>query len=295
MEIYPPTIDAVTTPADAFWQLITGTKAPDLYVFIRNNGGSWESVTYPNGISDDNWQYNMPLIAGTNKIEVMASITSQVGATTDIVLANIYLAVLIPEIYNIWNCFDEFGLLLSLPRIKGETNRDYKIRLLDVYTNPSNSTYSGLRYGISREIGLSYSDVTIERLSDLCDSTYSGNLLNSDGNALGTPLEDYAKEVYDNNPIFFGNVISDESYWDGVDEEETAGYTFLPHIWDPIASGIYDKWQHGGIGDDRDFYIYDVNEEHHAFLSPSVSGNAWFARIHPGYFYSAFPSGTIGI
>lgn len=288
---YPPTIDAVTSPANGFWQVVTGTKSPGLFVFVRNNSGDWNQASYPNGISGSTWSHNIGLVSGLNYIEAMSALTIHTEAATSVpVSAEIYLIVSTPDVYNIWNCFDEFGLLLGLPRIPGEKNRAYKARLLDVYTNPANSTYSGLINGISRELGIASSRISIEKLSDLMDPTHSGNLLNSENNALGTKLEDYADELYDHNPVFWGNIICDESYWDGVDEE-TNGYDFLPHIWDPSASGIYDKWQCGGIGDQDDLWVNDLVE----VWNPGISGVSWYLPIHTGYFYSAYPSGVIGV
>ena len=160
--VYPPTIDVVIDPADGFWQVITGTKQADLYIFIRNNEGDWIEVSYPSTITGTTWNYNMPLVGGKNYIEVISAI---INSTTDgislLVNTTIYLLVETPEIYNVWNAFDEFGLLLGLSRIPGENNSDYKTRLLDVYTSPANSTYLGLRRGIARELGLSYTDITI--------------------------------------------------------------------------------------------------------------------------------------
>jgi len=287
---YPPTIDPVTSPADSFWQVITGTKGAGLYVYIRNNSGSWSECSYPDGAAGAKWSFNMALTKNWNHIEVIAALAKNTsGAISKPVYADIYLIVSTPEVYNIWNCFDEFGLLLGLPRIPGERNRDYKARLLAVYQYPANSTYSGLIYGISRELGLPSADITINKLSDLMDPTYSGNLLTSEGYAIGTKLVDYADEVYDHNPIFWGNVICDESYWDGVDEE-TNGYNFLPHIWDPQSSGIYDKWLCAGIGDNDDLWINTPLE----IWNPGISGYSWYLPIHTGYFYSAYPSGVIG-
>lgn len=288
---YPPVINPVTNPADGFWQVITGTKSSGLYIFVRNNSGEWIQATYPDGLTGVTWSLNVGLTSGINYIEAISALTSHTeAAISNPVPATIYLIVSTPEVFNIWNHFDEFGLLLGLERIPGEKNRDYKERLLGVYTNPSNSTYDGLRNGISRELGLEASDITIEKLSDLMDPDYSSNLLNSDGNAIGTKLEDYALEVYDHNPVFWGNIISDESYWDGVDEE-TNGYDFLPHIWDPTAEDIYDKWQCGGIGDQDDLWANDLVE----FWNAGISGVSWYLPIHTGYFYSAYPSGILGI
>jgi hypothetical protein len=194
---------------------------------------------------------------------------------------------LIPQIYNVWNCFDEFGLLLGLPRIPGEKNRAYKARLLDVYVHPANSTYQGLINGISRELGISPASVRVFSIQELLDPANPNNLLNADGNAIGTPLEKYAAEIYDSNPIFWGNLIADESYWDGVDPL-TNGYSFLPHMWDPVASGIYEKWQGGGIGDRNDLWVTGPVE----VWNSSINDYRWRAKIHTGFFYSVNPSGV---
>ena len=61
---YPPTIDEVTSPANDFWQTITGTKESGLYVFVRNNGGTWGGATLTDGVAGTTWSYNMPLVAG---------------------------------------------------------------------------------------------------------------------------------------------------------------------------------------------------------------------------------------
>lgn len=58
------------------------------------------------------------------------------------------------NLHHIWNFFDEFGLLLATPRLYGETNREYKRRILDVFRRPANSSERGLYNGIARELGL---------------------------------------------------------------------------------------------------------------------------------------------
>lgn len=57
-------------------------------------------------------------------------------------------------LHHVWNFFDEFGLLLGVPRLYGERNYEYKERILDVFRRPSSSTYDGLKNGIARELGL---------------------------------------------------------------------------------------------------------------------------------------------
>jgi hypothetical protein len=58
------------------------------------------------------------------------------------------------SLHHVWNFFDEFGLLLSCPRLYGERNREYKNRLLDVFENPAGAHKQGLLNGIARELDL---------------------------------------------------------------------------------------------------------------------------------------------
>ena len=285
----PPTINPVTSPADDFCQNISGTKSGGLYVFVRNNGSMWSEATYGSGLTGTLWNKQVKLSSGNNLIEVATSVSQSVAGTLSrIVTANIYMATIVPDIYNVWNCFDELGLLLGLSRIPGEKNMQYKSRLLEAYTNLASSTYIGLKYGISRELGIDINSVSVDKLSDLMDPNYTGNLLNKDGDAIGTKLEGYADEVYTHNPIFFGTIISDESFWDGVDRT-TNGYSYLPHLWDPSASGVYSKWQKPGIGDHDDLWVGSPIK----VWNESISDFSWYFRIHSGFFYAANPSGLL--
>lgn len=60
----------------------------------------------------------------------------------------------VPTAQNVFNQFDEFGLLIGLPRFTGENIESYKRRLSDVYINRANAAYTGLINGITRELGL---------------------------------------------------------------------------------------------------------------------------------------------
>jgi len=62
--------------------------------------------------------------------------------------------VAVPSARTTWNQFDEHGLVLSLERLRGETNWEYKRRLQDVFVNMANSSYRGMVNGITRELGL---------------------------------------------------------------------------------------------------------------------------------------------
>ncbi len=303
----PPTIDPVTSPTDQFVQIICGGKAPATYVFIRNNEGEWYEVDYTYGIAGGRWCYIMTLEAGVNNIEAIASwSTSTTTGISSPATAVIHTIFNTPEPYNVWNCFDELGMLVSLDRITGEKNKAYKKRILDVFENPGNSTYQGLINAISRELDIDASGISVYRLSDLADPDASGNILNADGNAIGTKLEEYVDEVYSHNPIFWGNLVADESRWDSIDEEYT-GVSYLPHLWDPTASGVYNKWQKTGIGDQDDLWVKDavkiLDPSGNVYGSPVGTGmmeasgvlrndDVWRLPVHSGYFYVTEPSGS---
>jgi len=98
------------------------------------------------GINDSNYTNNQFNISS---IDTVRSLNNQFNINE---VANIgYLTA-----NNVWNHYDEYGLLLGLQRITGETNWQYKRRLLDVFVNRSNSTYNGLINSITRELGLSF-------------------------------------------------------------------------------------------------------------------------------------------
>ena len=61
-----------------------------------------------------------------------------------------------------WNAFDEWGLLLSQPRINYETLPTYRLRLEDVVLHRGGAQHLGLFYGLNRDLGLTvYHDALI--------------------------------------------------------------------------------------------------------------------------------------
>lgn len=59
-----------------------------------------------------------------------------------------------PQVRNIVDNFDLHGDLVSLRRISGESNADYKLRLWDASVHPGGPLYEGVVNGIAREFGL---------------------------------------------------------------------------------------------------------------------------------------------
>jgi len=80
------------------------------------------------------------------------------------------LTIATPELHQVFNSFDDHGIFFDLSRLTGESNHSYKQRMLDVMAHRAGSTYQGLIYGITRELGLSlYEAMTVSCLKDAND------------------------------------------------------------------------------------------------------------------------------
>lgn len=84
----------------------------------------------------------------------------------DLILKNGELYNIETTLHHVWNFFDEFGALLACPRLFGENNHDYKLRILDVFKNPASSTKIGLLNGIARELGIRHHRVWTDPTKD---------------------------------------------------------------------------------------------------------------------------------
>lgn len=84
----------------------------------------------------------------------MSSTTGSFGSIVDVQGIK-YIGT--PVAGSSFNHFDEAGVLLDLPRTKGETNQSYKRRLLTVFSQRANSSYQGLLNAMTRELDLELS------------------------------------------------------------------------------------------------------------------------------------------
>lgn len=147
-------------------------------------------------------------------------------------------------LHHVWGPLDEIGLLIGCSRIKYEKNTDYKSRLDDVFRNPGNASEVGLINYISRSLGISKDDISIDSLNS---EDFIKSLTNDDG-SLSTKLKEF---IEISNKV---NTFDMNEYWNILDET-ALGIKYLPIVWD---SGL-NKWDENkiqnGIGDTNDLMI----------------------------------------
>lgn len=123
--------------------------------------------------------------------------------------------------YHIWNIFDEFAMFLGLSRFSdtGETNAQLLRRCFLVFSNPANSTRTGLQNTImnclSNEFTVEREDIKIESLDD---------------NNVWFSYDDdtvYEHFVQLNKDIFRAK-IWDSTWW----EHKFKQLDYLSHVWD---------------------------------------------------------------
>lgn len=159
-------------------------------------------------------------------------------------------------LHHVWNCFDEFGLLVGCQRLFGETNASYKQRILDVFTKPGSADEIGVINALSRELEIPSTEIEINSLSNVA---FKGTLLNEDGSP-NNVLIGYAKKVNEIMAMTWGEASWDKGYWASVDVDNI-GLDYLPHIWDASTEGWNDNDFQSGVGSENDLYIEGPNRE----------------------------------
>lgn len=144
-----------------------------------------------------------------------------------------------PESRNVWNEFDEHGLISGLSRLKAENNSLYKRRIQDVFVNRANSSYRGLINGITRELGLElFQPITINPKRSLSDGRFFAPdpYIKFDGSYLYL-YSDYSNRVLEHQIDRFeqgGNYehlaslvefVNQTTYFEATLEDESYAYT----------------------------------------------------------------------
>ena len=127
---------------------------------------------------------------------------------------------------NITSPIDRIGQLINLHRLPSETLKEFKLRVLDNYIHPANSTYNGLYAGISRELGQEAWDggiiIDVERLDGipLIDSGFT------------LVVEERGILSNSNNP----SIMEQPANWDLNPEDRWSGSFDYIARWDRTSS-----------------------------------------------------------
>lgn len=110
------------------------------------------------------------------------------------------------SLHHVWNFFDEFGLLLDCYRLYGERNREYKARILDVFSNPAGAHKLGLMNGIARELDIRKNIIWQDGSKDLTlkDPMIILNAIKVDGTIIS---KDYIFVTQDNHILIKGDPV----------------------------------------------------------------------------------------
>lgn len=156
------------------------------------------------------------------------------------------------ESHQVWNVFDEFGMLLNLYRIKDESNLSFKNRILDVFVNPPSDTRSGLMNHLARSLNIDKSLIKIQSTQELEETEIDIN------GHVSPRFIAYIEKLNKVVPFTWGTMRWDESYWDTYDK---IGLDYLPHIFNPDMSMWKNEEFQSGIGDGDDLKIIAPEEK----------------------------------
>ena len=153
-------------------------------------------------------------------------------------------------VHHVWNCFDEFGLLVGCPRLFGEKNINYKKRILDVFKKPGSANNQGIVNALSRELSIPSEKVKVDALGDIA---FSKTLLNKDGSPTAE-LSRYAEKTNEIMSTTWGKALWDNNYWATMNDNNM-GLNYLPHVWDVSVDEWDNKDFQSGIGYKDDLLI----------------------------------------
>lgn len=139
------TTQDIPSTIDAFSIVLRGTRTTDVTsVTVDGSNATLEPGS---------WYYRYLLSPGLNRITIKA-----LNGTTE--LAEQIVETTVPvyqqELKNIWNTLDEWGLLLDVKRLPGESNRSLFHRLLSASQYYSGNNNPGLLYAMSRNLGIRF-------------------------------------------------------------------------------------------------------------------------------------------
>lgn len=162
----------------------------------------------------------------------------------------------------VFNMFDEFGARVGLPRLKMESNENYKKRILDVYINKPGPDIESFKKTVRRELDIwralgatpdSYSAGATPIVLEMQDIVAQEKYFDTNGN----PTEEFVKFINTLNkeyPTNWGFVQWSDLIWDYAGKF-SEGISKVPFVYDTNFTEATPKYYQPGIGDLSDLKI----------------------------------------
>ena len=154
---------------------------------------------------------------------------------------------------QVWNELDDIGALLSLERLKWESNAAYRARIMDVFNNieyeyhdtrsgeptsitrdkAPDATFIGLSVAIARELGLITVDKDghfVVKIKSLSDENFRIEELYDDDMVPNEKFEKLVDTINAMAPVAWGEARWDKGRW--FSNDEAAGWPTIKLIWD---------------------------------------------------------------
>lgn len=162
----------------------------------------------------------------------------------------------------VFNMFDEFGARVGLPRLRLESNENYKKRILDVYINKPGPDIESFKRTVRRELDLwravgstpdSYFAGATPEILEMKDIINQEKFFDLNGN----PTEEFVQFINRLNqeyPTNWGFVPWSDLIWDYAGRF-SEGVSKVPFVYDLDFSESTPKYYQPGIGDLSDLSI----------------------------------------
>lgn len=129
-------------------KIIIGKKSSRMKILVDDKE-NYEGVEYPTPTS---WKLTINVFGQKLGIKVQGKDTG--GATSSVQYLELSNELYDLKEEQLWNSFDEHGVLMDLKRIPGESNNDYVERIKDVNRSPGGSSFLGVANSSARELGI---------------------------------------------------------------------------------------------------------------------------------------------
>jgi hypothetical protein len=169
----------------------------------------------------------------------------------------------------VFNMFDDFGLRVGIPRLKLESNENYKKRILDVYKNPPGTGINAFKRTLRRELDLwkaigstpdsDFAGATPEVL-EMQDIEKLSKFFYENGNPTNN-FTDFVSRMNRDYPTNWGFVSWSDLIWDYAGKL-SEGVSHVPFVYDrPLMEATPSSYYQHGVGDLSDIKLQITENE----------------------------------